>query len=637
MGQRTPASALCDADGLFLGKAALWELVQGDHALSVAVRDEVGAQLARFQALTGAAVPRWVDGHNHAHVAPAVAAAAAGVLGEALEAGWVVRIPAEAPASSLWADAGKAQGGTTAFLRRVAEAAGAARVLYAHAGAISTDAFFGLALTALAEHGDGGCAALQEAWTTLLSLPVRAKSAASGNGEAPFAAEWMAHPGMSCVDRAAGGCGAGADDFSASAGRSAEAALLRRNDLAALLAEDGWALTPPDEAAAACMARGSPRGGAAQPIRTIVLLSQLRLATGNATTALRIRRLFASCGCTMLALDVDAWTPKRLAAFVAQHEVDAVVGVHAWRAGRLLADLPPAVVTVLILGGTDIHRDARDAERARVMRQAMQRCAVVVAFNAPLAEGAAALLGPGANVETVRVTQAVPIRFVPQGQTLAPLESAFDVRRAVGIPAAATVLLLPAGWRAVKDPLWAAQAVNSWHAAEGGSVFLVLIGPALEESVAAGVEAAAAALPGVRCHAAVPHADLLAAMEQADVVINTSRSEGECNTLLEAMSVGTAVVARRNLGNESLLGAAAAEGEARGVLVATPEALVAEAKALLADHARCHTLREAALRYLRREHSVEGEAEAYADILRGMERARATSVQSNSFVNVDKL
>ena len=52
---------------------------------------------------------------------------------------------------------------------------------------------------------------------------------------------------------------------------------------------------------------------------------------------------------------------------------------------------------------------------------------------------------------------------------------------------------------------------------------------------------------------------------QARVVLNTSTSEGMCNSLLEAMLVGTPVLARANPGNAALLGHGDAIGLALGL------------------------------------------------------------------------
>lgn len=94
---------------------------------------------------------------------------------------------------------------------------------------------------------------------------------------------------------------------------------------------------------------------------------------------------------------------------------------------------------------------------------------------------------------------------------------------------------------------------------------------------------------------------------QARVVLNTSTSEGMCNSLLEAMLVGTPVLARTNPGNAALLG----HGDAIGLLFETADELVQRAEALLADAALGARLAQAAAAHIARHHSVQAETEGY--------------------------
>ena len=57
--------------------------------------------------------------------------------------------------------------------------------------------------------------------------------------------------------------------------------------------------------------------------------------------------------------------------------------------------------------------------------------------------------------------------------------SSFSLRTTLGLGLDDLMFLLPAGWRAVKDPLYLREAFEEWHATDP-RVVLVLIGPALE-------------------------------------------------------------------------------------------------------------------------------------------------------------
>ena len=95
--------------------------------------------------------------------------------------------------------------------------------------------------------------------------------------------------------------------------------------------------------------------------------------------------------------------------------------------------------------------------------------------------------------------------------------------------------------------LWAAKAITQWHASDP-HISLRIVGPVLDAKYAQTVEATLAALAAapataraVRYVGALPRAQLHEAMRLAAMVLNTSESEGQCNSLLEAMLAGTLV------------------------------------------------------------------------------------------------
>ena len=91
------------------------------------------------------------------------------------------------------------------------------------------------------------------------------------------------------------------------------------------------------------------------------------------------------------------------------------------------------------------------------------------------------------------------------------------------------------------------------------------------------------------------------------MVLNTSTSEGMCNSLLEAMLVNTPVLARANPGNAALLG----RGDTIGLLFETAAELVQRAEALLTDAALGARLAQAAAVHIARHHSAQAETEGY--------------------------
>ena len=68
-----------------------------------------------------------------------------------------------------------------------------------------------------------------------------------------------------------------------------------------------------------------------------------------------------------------------LRSFVLQQGCTAVLGVHAFRAGKVL--LGSQVPYLIVLGGTDVNVMAEDASKCQVMQQALDKSAAVLAFS----------------------------------------------------------------------------------------------------------------------------------------------------------------------------------------------------------------------------------------------------------------
>lgn len=101
------------------------------------------------------------------------------------------------------------------------------------------------------------------------------------------------------------------------------------------------------------------------------------------------------------------------------------------------------------------------------------------------------------------------------------------------------------------------------------------------------------------------------AMQQCVAVLNSSRSEGLCTAILEAMAIGAPVLARRNAGNASLL-----KHEDTGLLFDTPDELVQLAKRLLANPDEGRRLTKRAHKYVSTHYSPACERRAYEVLLR---------------------
>ncbi|TSD00657.1 MAG: glycosyl transferase/hydrolase, partial [Candidatus Peregrinibacteria bacterium Greene1014_49] len=316
--------------------------------------------------------------------------------------------------------------------------------------------------------------------------------------------------------------------------------------------------------------------------------------TGNATTARRIAGYLQSHGHTVTLLDTRKASADSVRTMIEGSNIDAVLGIHALGAGRLLFDLP--IPTVIIFGGTDLNEHARNPRDLQTMTEAVEHACALVAFTED-ARQRAENLWPECKQK---------IRVIPQGVLTHP--SAFSLRKAIGLRDDDILFLLPAGLRPVKDPLMLVEEIAQWHR-ENPRVHLVIIGADRDPTYAQKCRHIAMALPGIQILPPIPADDLHAAMKESNAILNSSHSEGLCNTLLEAMHVGTPVLARDIPGNRALV----AHRET-GMLFATPEEFSACAMQLRNDSVlRTHII-TSARKMVETEYAPDREAEAYAKL-----------------------
>jgi hypothetical protein len=185
--------------GLMLGKFGFRDALAAGAVPAAQVEAEVVAQIAAFRALHPAgAPPAYIDGHQHVHVLPGVAAIVAPCM--ARHGIHMTRLPTitgeERDSINALPPA------RAAFYAAVDADAAAAAPVFAAAGVSWPAAFVGFTTMGADAVGSGTVALLRR---------VRARvgaeispGAPSGGGPIPGCVEWMTHPGVAVVPRWAG-------------------------------------------------------------------------------------------------------------------------------------------------------------------------------------------------------------------------------------------------------------------------------------------------------------------------------------------------------------------------------------------------------------------------------------------------
>jgi putative glycosyltransferase (TIGR04348 family) len=208
---------------------------------------------------------------------------------------------------------------------------------------------------------------------------------------------------------------------------------------------------------------------------------------------------------------------------------DALIALHARRsADSVKAYAKTGRPLVVVLTGTDLYRDIRHDEDARLSLQLAH--ALVLLQDAGLDELPAALR-PKATV----IYQSAPA-LAPQ-----PAEDGMF-----------TVLMV-GHLRAEKDPLTFMRA--ALQASAPGLRFLQ-VGGALDDDLGRQAQHTAARCPGYRWLGPLAHDATRALLRQGQLLVVPSLMEGGANVIVEAVTSGVPVLASDISGNRGMLGAA---------------------------------------------------------------------------------
>lgn len=329
--------------------------------------------------------------------------------------------------------------------------------------------------------------------------------------------------------------------------------------------------------------------------KAICIVSPLTELSGNLATASRIASYFQDCEC-LICGESDSLPTK---------EFDLCFLIHALRAGRMVwpnvADV--AVLRsrkyVLIFGGTDVNVFSQNADDSREMTHVIRKVNCVVSFSASLAAAARHVFGDIFNSEVV-IRQAFRIASdlssIPSGQALD------NVLSQLGRPATARIALFAGGVRHVKGHHF---AVEAWKGV-ANDIVLICVGSCLDAEYLGGLRQFAT--PNVLWYPGVPTHVLHSVMIDPRIVcvLNTSESEGQPQTIIEAMFLMKACVVRDIPANLDVI------DRSRGFTVHTPEDLAA----LMNGWAEPPVaMLEAARAFVSAHHSEEGEKSKYRQFL----------------------
>ncbi|KAG8146361.1 putative Glycosyltransferase 1 domain containing 1 protein [Naja naja] len=111
-------------------------------------------------------------------------------------------------------------------------------------------------------------------------------------------------------------------------------------------------------------------GHSCQLAMRLLLLAPGRAQTGNGTTARRIQDHLQAAGHLCILKDTsDYESPLAISNLISSEKLEAALGIHLFKAGRLLQGSP--VPFGIIFGGTDVNEDTKNEQKAQIMEKVL--------------------------------------------------------------------------------------------------------------------------------------------------------------------------------------------------------------------------------------------------------------------------
>jgi glycosyltransferase involved in cell wall biosynthesis len=263
--------------------------------------------------------------------------------------------------------------------------------------------------------------------------------------------------------------------------------------------------------------------------------------TGNAVTVGRITRALAEGGIECRVIDLSAVAEAEAVKTARQFGPDLVHSFHAFKSGRIglvvkdLLNIP----MITTLTGTDLHVDLKTPETRETVLYVLAQADRVTVFNDAARR---LLLREGVAPQKISVIhQSV---FFPERKTR-------DFRAELHIGRETKVCLLMGGIRRIKNFGYAFPVLEKVRKSFP-DLCLLIAGGVLEEEEFLRLTRKSCGRPWIRFLGEVSREEISSLLSCTDIVLNTSDSESEANTVIEALSFGKVVVGRRISGNISL-------------------------------------------------------------------------------------
>lgn len=328
--------------------------------------------------------------------------------------------------------------------------------------------------------------------------------------------------------------------------------------------------------------------------RILMVTPYLKSQRGNSVTAVRLSTGLRRKGymIDLISMDEPGWQ-SRLDRYTHANSYDLVHGFHALHFTRA-ANHPVVKRLPLILTttGTDINYDLSGPQKGQVLETMLQARKIVV-FNPNL----------GRQLTTTEPRLQSRQAVIPQG---VKLHGAVGfTRQHPEISSADTVFVIPSGLRPVKNLDLALDGLAVVYR-KHPQICLLIVGAAIDAEYTAHIKSRLDALKWAHYLGEVPHQNMRGILQAADIVLNTSRAEGQPQGALEAMSLGKPCILTAVPGNLGII-----EDGIHGCYINSAPELASAALKLIQNPLLRHAMGKTACQLVYCRYSAEKELTAY--------------------------
>ncbi|MEQ6375663.1 glycosyltransferase family 4 protein [Bacillaceae bacterium S4-13-56] len=248
---------------------------------------------------------------------------------------------------------------------------------------------------------------------------------------------------------------------------------------------------------------------------------------------------------------------------------------------------------VVTLTGTDLNHDLYDPIRRHEVIECLSRAEAIHVFHHSAKKDLV--------IEIPHVED--KIHVIPQSADIFQIDKVNRYKKSSEF-----IFLLPAGIRKIKNIPEAISMLEKVHHTHP-NMKLWLVGPVLEEDEEKIVQKLVHDNNWIHYFGEFPHEKMGELYKEADVVLNTSLTEGQPAALLEAMGMGKPVIASSNQGNESII-----KSNWNGLIYHDQQQFIGHCEKLIQDSSLRETLGSVAKAYIEEHHSLEDEAKAFLEV-----------------------